>query len=256
MPRYRGKVSIINDDVVNGIVDGNIMNLNDRILYTGTSHDNWISNRVYRWLGELWEVLEPPTEQNRQNAFYYLETNGDVTDGAPEAVFSLAQVRSLVASSIFATLIGAKNIIINTDGSIRSEVFNDTTGFELLANGNAIFNNLKLRGLLDANLSLMGGDMYPIRGAVREYAMFYYGRNGNNLELLTHTGYFNSLKRQSTGLYTIDRHYTEFTPVYPFNIIGRAYKDINYFSIPNYWGNDYTGGLIIINESLKLGAYK
>jgi len=128
-PRYRGKTYTLDNS---GTVNGNIMNLNDRVLYLGPTEGGLVQNRVYRWLGDSWEVLEPPTESNRQNAFYYLEANGDVTDGAPEAVFSLAQVRSLVASSIFANLIGAKQIIVSENGFIQSAEIDPVTGKPLL----------------------------------------------------------------------------------------------------------------------------
>lgn len=152
-PRYRGKTYTLDNS---GTVNGNIMNINDRILYLGPTEGVLVQNRVYRWLGDSWEMLLPPTESNRQNAFYYLEANGDVTDVAPEAVFSLAQVRSLVASSIFANLIGAKNIILNADGSIQSEDYvPGVSVFIIRADGYAEFNDGKFRGRIEANSGIL-----------------------------------------------------------------------------------------------------
>jgi hypothetical protein len=136
------------------------MNLNDRILYLGPSEGGLVQNRVYRWLGDSWEMLIPPTESNRQNASYYVEANGDVTEGAPDAVFSFAQIRSLVASSIFANLIGAKNIILNTDGSIQSENYvPGISGFIIYADGRAEFNEMTVRNSIFLNGDIISGPL-------------------------------------------------------------------------------------------------
>jgi len=153
-PRYRGKTTIPDHDNT-GIINGNVMNFGDRILYVGIQEGTWTPNRVYVWdRDNIWIMLAPPTETNRQNANYYLEANGDVTEGAPEAVFSLAQIRSLVASSIFANLIGAKQIFINTDGFIQSDATDPATGrplFLIKADGfmeaiGATFERIRITG--------------------------------------------------------------------------------------------------------------
>ena len=134
--------------------------INRELVSPGTP---WIKGRVYQWdsIGMRWYMLPPPDETNRQNAAFYLLATSDMTEGAPEAVFSFAQIRSLVASSIFADLIGAKNIVINTDGSIESDGFfsyTDATpqrpakGFRIRANGEAEFNDAVFRGSLSGRL--------------------------------------------------------------------------------------------------------
>jgi len=196
-PSYRGKIDTIDNDTINGIVNGNKMNVNDRILFTGTA-DGWTKDRVYRWTGEVWEMLEPPDEEHRQNAFYYLEANGDVTDGAPEAVFSLAQVRSLVASSIFATLIGAKEIIINQDGFIKSYNYaEEVSGFKVNAEGQVEFNNGKFRGELEVGaLSILKTN--PI-------SMDLYFPNNTTAETI-----FNAMSREE-GIFDITGTYNGIT---------------------------------------------
>jgi len=82
-------------------------------------------------------------------------------------------IRSLVASSIFATLIGAKEIALTNPGFIKSDNFDpavpdgERDGFIVKSNGEAEFNNLKLRGVLDANLSFFNNYKSPLLGAVR-----------------------------------------------------------------------------------------
>ena len=111
----------------------------------------WIRNRIYQWDGARWWMLPPPTESNRQNAEFYLIASSDVTEGAPEAIFSFAQIRSLVASSIFANLVGAKHVIVNTNGAIQSEDWiPGERGFIVRANGAAEFNNATFRGHVEA----------------------------------------------------------------------------------------------------------
>jgi hypothetical protein len=127
----------------------------DWVTYKGETLGMWLTNKVYRWTGIQWVMLQPPSETNRENANYYLEANGYITEGAPEAVFSFAQVRSLVASSIFTNLIGAKQIIINEGGFIQSEATDPVTGeplFLLKADG-----FMKLIGLIAE-----GGEFYNI----------------------------------------------------------------------------------------------
>ncbi|MCL2194231.1 MAG: hypothetical protein FWB78_12660 [Treponema sp.] len=111
----------------------------------------WITGRVYQWNGVQWFMIPPPTETNRQNADLYLTATSDATEGAPEAIFSFAQIRSLVASSIFANLVGAKHIIVNTNGAIQSEDYlPGQRGFIIRANGTAEFNNATFRGHIEA----------------------------------------------------------------------------------------------------------
>jgi hypothetical protein len=182
-PRYRGKTST--PDLQNtGIIDGEKMNANDRILYIGTTQGVWIPNRVYRWLGSGWEMLDPPTEDNRQNANHYLEANGDVTEGAPDAVFSFAQIRSIVTSGIFSRFMGAVDIeLIEMEingkkrvGEIRSSNFvsqadatpqKPAAGFRIRYNGDCEFNNGNFRGHIEADSGSFSGELKGATGTFR-----------------------------------------------------------------------------------------
>lgn len=173
-PRYRGKTNFLDNT---GIIGLDVMNLGDRILYTG-NQEGLVTNRVYRWLGGSWELLNPPTATNRENAWYYLEANGDVTEGAPSEVFSFAQIASLVSSAIFAQFVGAVDIeliekVINgvtKYGSIRSgNYLEGQRGFKINYNGDTEFNNGIFRGILAATqINITGtvnsGTAYLLRG--------------------------------------------------------------------------------------------
>jgi len=140
------------------------MNTGDWIAYTGTPQNNWRPFYCYRWTGTQW--VEIPMSESAP----YMAALADITEGAPSGVFSSLLVGKIIAQEIVADLIGAKNITINSEGSIRSEVFNDTTGFELLASGllkaigikanNGIYKDMKITGMFDAMVSL-GGRSIP-----------------------------------------------------------------------------------------------
>jgi hypothetical protein len=157
------------------------MNVNDRILYIGISQGTWIPNRVYRWLDSGWEMLEPPTEDDRQNANHYLEANGDVTEGVPDAVFSFAQIASIVYSSIFSKFMGAVDIeLIEMEingkkrvGEIRSSNFvsqadatpqKPAAGFRIRYNGDCEFNNGNFRGHIEADSGSFSGELKGATG--------------------------------------------------------------------------------------------
>ena len=167
-PKYRGLASspgTIDGKVIIGSVQIT-MRPGDWVMYNETTQGVvWIQNRVIRWTGIKWKMVPPPDETNRQNADMYLIATSELTAGAPEAIFSLAQVRSLVASSIFANLIGAKNIILNNDGNIQSENYGEvdakrnSLGFLINANGNVVFNNGMFRGFLDTGSGKFRGEL-------------------------------------------------------------------------------------------------
>jgi len=117
---------------------------------------------VYRWTGSAWEMLSFPDVNDGRNALYYLEALGDTTNNAPNAVFNNAQIRSIVASSIFADLIGAKQIIVSQNGYIRSAETDPITRKPLLLINkdgieaiNALFKDIRILGD-----SYFEGDIY------------------------------------------------------------------------------------------------
>jgi hypothetical protein len=110
-----------------------------------------------------WSPLLPPTETDRQNASKYLLATSDVTDGAPNAVFSFAQIRSLVASAIFTKLLGAGEIELNNEygggGRIYSSNFvSGVSGWQITFDGKAEFNDITLRN----NINAVGGNFNNI----------------------------------------------------------------------------------------------
>jgi len=154
-PRYRGTAYNLDNT---GMIGSNKMNIGDRVMYLG-NQGGYITNRIYRWTGSDWEMLSFPTSGDGRNALYYLEAIDDTTSGAPEAVFSYAQIKSIVASSIFADLIGAKEIILNEGGSISGNYLSGVSGFIIKSDGDAEFNDGTFRGLLQARYIRVTGDV-------------------------------------------------------------------------------------------------
>jgi len=74
-------------------------------------------------------------------------------------------------------------------------------GFMLDSNGEAEFNNLKLRGNLDARISFSEGNILPIYGAVRAYA--YFEVDGNDVFVNYKSGNISDIVYISPGTYSI-----------------------------------------------------
>ena len=132
-PRYRGTAAVA-DANNTGVITTNRetnarMNHGDYVMFVGTSP--WVNNSLCRWNAGLriWVELAKPTSANRQNAALYLEATSEITAGAPQAVFSYAQVASLVADAVFANLLWGKQIVLHDNGVFKTE------GFEAGASG-------------------------------------------------------------------------------------------------------------------------
>ena len=178
-PRFRGVFDYIGTDEGSmGIIK---MNTGDWVMYIGTDRPGWTQNRVHQWTGSVWIMIPPPTESNRENAAMYLAATSEVTQGAPEAVFSFAQIRSLLADSLFAVLVRSNEFVLseyddghlgNRKGAIQSSVFrshdeatpqNPATGFRIQHDGNAEFIGVKV---IDAivNGTLVAGNVWDENG--------------------------------------------------------------------------------------------
>ena len=110
-PRYRGAANTA-DTGNTGIVSTNrgsdlIMNIGDRVLFTGAS--GWITAFLYEWRGKPEEGgngwVSLPREASWER---YLDAVSDLTEGAPEGVFSTAFIKNLFAQTINADLVRAK----------------------------------------------------------------------------------------------------------------------------------------------------
>jgi hypothetical protein len=168
-PRYRG-VTLIADTGNTGIITlksgGRIyMNDLDWVLFMGTA--DWTKARLYKWheAEKWWEMLDPA-----QNTLDYMGALNDITEGAPDGIFSVVFCRLLFAqqaaiATLESQLIQVQNAIFGGERFTKSEdsvVDNgaDKTGFLLGANGKLLatsgeFNNVKITGdsLFEGRLS-------------------------------------------------------------------------------------------------------
>jgi hypothetical protein len=127
-PRYRGLV-IARPENDNTPTIGNIVaNRGDYVMFNGEKEGIWDPARMYQWDGTKWEQLIAPTATNRTNADKYLEGTSSLTEGAPDAVFSLAQVRSLVAEAVFTTLLYGKEMVLHSNGVFYTDGFMGVNG--------------------------------------------------------------------------------------------------------------------------------
>jgi hypothetical protein len=92
---------------------------------------------------------------------------------APSATFLTLLVGDLVAKTAMIEKLFSREIALNSPGFIKSNNYDPAVpdgqrdGFIVKSNGEAEFNDLKLRGILDANLSFFNNYKSPLLGAVR-----------------------------------------------------------------------------------------
>jgi hypothetical protein len=146
-------------------------------MYMGTTKTVngilWEEGKMYQFdgIGKTWTSLAFPTKDNRQNASKYIEGTSDLTKGAPQAVFSQAQIGSAVLDSLFTALMNSQEIelqeVTGPDGIVRKGILKSSnyssinkTGFKIDTNGDAEFNDAILRGIIEA----LGGYFKDISG--------------------------------------------------------------------------------------------
>jgi hypothetical protein len=190
-PSYRGLVTSRPENDNTPIIGDMTANRGDYVMYNGQAGGIWVPARMYQWDGTKWEQLSIA-----ENRWRYLDGINDLTTGAVDGIFSNAFIQTLVANEALINMLFTKNIILNKNGSIESSDYSpNNKGFVIKGDGNAEYNNLKLRGLLDANISLKNGIASPLVGAVRGRLDFGSGFTINNLE------WFKSATK--TGTYTV-----------------------------------------------------
>jgi len=158
-PRYRGwfiSIGTINDQG-QGVIGGFIMNKGDWILYLGSPQDDWIPEYCYEWTGQ-W-VRVPFEEMSK-----YMAATHDLTEGRPNAAFMAVFCRMLWAQSAMIDELRSRLIILEgSNAAIQSFDFisvNDqqgrpAKGFRIKADGEAEFNEITARGIINATLGEM-----------------------------------------------------------------------------------------------------
>jgi hypothetical protein len=161
VPRYRG-VTFAADTGNTGIVtlgSGGTIAVNklDWVLFMGAA--DWTKARLYQWTGAVWTVMAPT-----DNPLQYMEALKDITEGAPDGIFSNVFCRVLFAQqaaieTLQSQLIQIGNAIFGGERFVRSgnSVIDngaDKPGFMLGADGRLVAS----KGLLDA--ITISGDSY------------------------------------------------------------------------------------------------
>ena len=159
-PRYRGAANTPgnNEGLITTTQGTFTANHNDWVMYRGVS-GIWITAYVYQWDANLGRWNQLPRENNWEK---YLDGVSDLTQGAPEGVFSTAFIKTLFAQTLnaeFANIrtrlrVGEGNDGIEIDGQekwIQSANFSlaNKTGWRIDKDGNVYFNMGTFHGTLD-----------------------------------------------------------------------------------------------------------
>jgi hypothetical protein len=179
-PIYRG-VTTVADTSNTGIITftsggQGVMNNLDRVLFMGSTIDDWVRYRVMRWHEEgYWEAITPESNQVE-----YMEALRDMTEGAPDGVFSNVFCRVLFAqqaaiATLQSQLIQIGNAIFGGERFTRSgnSVIDEDengsmglTGFMIGADGRLIASNAIINGTINAifgtfnNITISGDSLF------------------------------------------------------------------------------------------------
>jgi hypothetical protein len=171
VPKYRG-VTLVADTGNTGNITLKppggqaVMNDLDWILFMGTTTDSWTHARLHEWhkTGKYWVMLEPG-----KATLEYMEALKDITDGAPDGIFSKMFCQELFAQRAAIDTLQAQLIKIgdaiyggdryNPDGSDNNI---NMPGFWLGRNGQFKFD---------------GGSIGELNGAIKNNAAFITNNN-------------------------------------------------------------------------------
>jgi hypothetical protein len=146
--RYRG-VTTAADTGNTGVVtlqSGGEAEMNDldRVLYMGADVDIWVKFKVMRWdaVTGTWTALTPENSQVE-----YMEALNDMTEGAPDGVFSNVFCRVLFAQRAAIDTLQTMVITLQNGGRIKSHNYiAGASGFSLDSEGNAELSDILIRG--------------------------------------------------------------------------------------------------------------
>ncbi|MDR2160518.1 MAG: hypothetical protein LBP23_10675, partial [Treponema sp.] len=146
VPKYRGKTTIADTGNTGRItlVSGTTITMNDLdwVLFMGST--GWTKARLYQWHknGEYWTVLDPA-----QNPMQYMEALKDITEGAPDGIFSVMFCQMLFAQQAAIDTLASRVITLLEGGLIQSQNYSPGEGgFKISYNGDAEFNNVHIAG--------------------------------------------------------------------------------------------------------------
>jgi len=220
VPRYLGTVNdllttVAKVTIIKGHITGQVQaRQGDWVAYLGAAQDNCKPDFCYRWTGAEWEEISV------NESAPYMAALADITRDAPASAFSTVFASKLI--SLEATIKRIETEILRlrnfdnpnkyielngNEGVIKSNNFDENRqmGFKLDYDGNVIFNNIKLRGNLDANLRVFGTEeSSPLYGGVRAFAVGVYWKDTNTFDYnLNKSENVIALYRKSIGYYSI-----------------------------------------------------
>jgi len=236
----------------------------------------WRKGYLYQWTGNDWVELDP-----KEHGDKYMVALADLLEHAPDGVFNNLFCMNLIAQEAFVRYLQALEITLSEltengktkRGAIKSQNYRaGLAGFKIDYDGNVefndglfrgrieagdgffddgVFNNMKITGELEANVSMLGGGTAPIVGAVREYVEFEY-KNGN-IQINKKSDGIEDIERLSTGVYKLIPSYARYFTWDPveINITGNAYETITIGNILNPPSVRCTGGLTVKNHSIE-----
>ncbi|MCL2766010.1 MAG: hypothetical protein FWD40_12155, partial [Treponema sp.] len=279
-PRYIGKTSsigtstgIANIQISSSTIRAVQAQRGDWVAYTGPNSGIWENGLLMRWTGFAWEQVNP---DNSDNTHLYQGALKDIFEGAPNARYSVAFIKTLFAQTVnteFVNVrtrlrIGPNNDGIEIDGNTEqiksSNYVANSSGFmmrKIVQNGvQAEFTNIKTRnmevtGNLNANVSMFGWGSYALSGGIRDYISFYVVNNNISVEDSSwDSGSTMHFYRLSTGRYRILFPYSTYDMARRMAIIGMAQTNdvppIGLFIIKSDGGSiPYFDGVHVVNRA-------
>jgi hypothetical protein len=249
------------------------MNDLDWVLFTGNTVDNWTKSRLHQWSAKnkTWTELDAA-----QNTLKYMEALQDITEGAPDGIFTDMFCQVLFAQKAAIDTLTARVLKMSGDGEIVSENYDDGSqsghdraGFRMKADGGtAVFNKIdtfEMRGYSKLYPSVSGGPNYPnvtgrVYGYIRGHCSGLLNVNGT-VSSLRKTENIESVSKQTGSKTTLaiklqNDGWTDFEIYSKMRIFGYAIGGTsasngatlydNYLFIPYFNGyNTSTGEMII-----------
>jgi hypothetical protein len=210
-PKYRGVTTSVGTNAGKATVAGVQITMDnlDWVLFMGTT--GWEKYFLYQWheQEQAWEKLD-----RGRNISKYSDILNDITDGAPDGIFSELFCQVLFAQQAAIDTLASKVLRMSGNGEIVSANYDDGSqsehnrvGFRMIANdGSAVFNKIdtfEMRGYSKFGPSAGGvTDYYPnITGRVYGYirggcsgVLTASGtitnlRKTDNIDAINHAGY-------------------------------------------------------------------
>lgn len=110
----------------------------DTFCYTGTTTANYTKGMCYKWAdGTGWSLLSTTDPENAQA---YMSALNDILQNTSEnGTFAAVFAQHICSNSAFIKNVASQVITLQSNGLIESNNYSATTGFQIKANGDAVF---------------------------------------------------------------------------------------------------------------------